>query len=282
MELKRFDITNVGDKGVIFIIGSRAVGKTTLVRDLLYHKNHIQTHMIIDTCKNIYNSYDDIICSDSIYDSYNEDRVASFINQQHAKIYENRKEMFLCRGKSSIINTNSAVFIVDDLYEQSMLKDKTISNIMYNSSGYNCLSIFIMQYPIIPVSLRNSANYVFIYRENIVNNRRKIYNQYCGMFETFEEFSQIMDNLKKYECLVIDNTTDSNKLEDIVFIYKAVTHTEFKLNSYTEPIVVEPVVIEPVAIESVVFEHVEPVVIEPVTDTVIGSVYKYIYSFFSD
>jgi len=34
---------------------------------------------------------------------------------------------------------------------------------------------------------------------------------------------------ENYECLVIDNTTKSNKLEDNVFWYKAETHTPFTL-----------------------------------------------------
>lgn len=34
---------------------------------------------------------------------------------------------------------------------------------------------------------------------------------------------------QNYECLVISNNTQSNKLEDIVFWYKAQLHGEFKI-----------------------------------------------------
>ena len=50
------------------------------------------------------------------------------------------------------------------------------------------------------------------------------------MFPTFESFSQVMDQCtENYECLVINNTAKSNKLQDQVFWYKANDHPPFKL-----------------------------------------------------
>ena len=50
------------------------------------------------------------------------------------------------------------------------------------------------------------------------------------MFPTFEIFCQVMDQCtENYECLVIDNTTKSNKLEDTVFWYKANTAPPFRV-----------------------------------------------------
>jgi hypothetical protein len=52
------------------------------------------------------------------------------------------------------------------------------------------------------------------------------------MFPTFEVFSQVMDQCtENFECLVIDNTSNSNKLEDCVFWYKGDIHENFKLGS---------------------------------------------------
>ena len=86
-----------------------------------------------------------------------------------------------------------------------------------------------MQYPLgIGPNLRTNIDFVFILRENIVSNRRRLYEHYAGVFPTFEIFCQIMDQCtNNYECLVIDNTSTSNKLEDIVFWYKASPHGDF-------------------------------------------------------
>jgi hypothetical protein len=92
-----------------------------------------------------------------------------------------------------------------------------------------------MQYPLgITPNLRTNIDYVFILRENIVANRKRIYDNYAGMFPTFEVFCQVMDQCtENFECLVINNTTKSNKLEDNVFWYKASTHPPFKICNQT-------------------------------------------------
>jgi hypothetical protein len=48
------------------------------------------------------------------------------------------------------------------------------------------------------------------------------------MFPTFESFCGVLDACTdNYECLVIDNATRSNNLEDLVFWYKASPHDAF-------------------------------------------------------
>ena len=84
----------------------------------------------------------------------------------------------------------------------------------------------------IPPNLRTNIDYVFILRENIVQNRKRIYECYAGMFPTFEIFCQVMDQTtENFSCLVIHNNSKSNKLEDQVFWYKAETHPPFKMGS---------------------------------------------------
>ena len=91
--------------------------------------------------------------------------------------------------------------------------------------------IISMQYPLgIPPNLRTNIDFIFILRENIVANRKRIYDNYAGMFPTFEIFCQVMDQCtENFECLVIDNTTKSNKLEDTVFWYKADSRPSFRV-----------------------------------------------------
>ena len=52
------------------------------------------------------------------------------------------------------------------------------------------------------------------------------------MFPTFESFCQVMDQCtENYECLVINNNSQSNKLQDQIFWYKAESHPDFRLGS---------------------------------------------------
>jgi hypothetical protein len=73
---------------------------------------------------------------------------------------------------------------------------------------------------------------VFILREPYPTNRKRIYENYGGAFPTFEFFCQVMDQCtQNYECLVINNATQSNKLEDCIFWYKAALHGDFRIGA---------------------------------------------------
>ena len=103
----------------------------------------------------------------------------------------------------------------------------------YKLRHWKVMLIITMQYPLgIPPTLRTNIDYVFILRENYIANRKRIYENYAGMFPTFESFCQVMDQCtENYECLVINNNSKSNKLHDQVFWYKADNHGDFKLGS---------------------------------------------------
>ena len=88
-----------------------------------------------------------------------------------------------------------------------------------------------MQHPLgIPPSLRTQIDYTFILRENLISNRKKIYDNYAGMFPSYDVFSQVMDQCtENFECIVINNNAKSNRLEDQVFWYKAENHPSFRI-----------------------------------------------------
>ena len=85
------------------------------------------------------------------------------------------------------------------------------------------LFIVSMQYALdITPELRTCLDYVFILKENIYQNRKRLYDHYCGMFPSLDIFQQVfLPCTEDYQCMVINNTNISNKVEDIVFWYKA-------------------------------------------------------------
>ena len=98
---------------------------------------------------------------------------------------------------------------------------------------WKIMLIITMQYPLgIPPALRTNVDYVFILRENVQSNRRRIFENYASMFPTFELFCSIMDQTtENYECLVIHNNAKSNKLQDQIFWYKAQTRPDFRIGA---------------------------------------------------
>jgi len=77
-------------------------------------------------------------------------------------------------------------------------------------------------------------------REPYLSNRQRIFNNYGSAFPSFEFFCQIMDQCtQNFECLVIDNTIRSNRLEDQIAWYKAdpaIYESDFRIcpNEYWE------------------------------------------------
>jgi hypothetical protein len=88
-----------------------------------------------------------------------------------------------------------------------------------------------MQYAMgIPPNLRTNIDWVFILRETILANKKRLFEQYAGMFPNFDTFCSVMNSCtENYECLVIHNGSKSNNLEDQVYWYKASAHPDFKL-----------------------------------------------------
>ena len=80
--------------------------------------------------------------------------------------------------------------------------------------------------------LRANVDYVFVLRENVIQNRERLYKSFFGVFPTFDMFCQVMNACtENYECLVLDNTSKSNRIEDCVFHYKAPIRKGFRIGS---------------------------------------------------
>jgi len=135
--------------------------------------------------------------------------------------------------KKCTIDPRTFVILDDCLYDSSWSRNELMRMIFMNGRHWKIMLIITMQYPLgIPPQLRTNVDYVFILREPYIANRKRIYENYAGMFPTFESFCQVMDQCtENFECLVINNNAKSNKLTEQIFWYKAESHANFRLGS---------------------------------------------------
>jgi len=131
------------------------------------------------------------------------------------------------------VDARSFCLLDDCLYDSSWTKDTNIRSFFLNGRHKDLFFIITMQYVMgIPPLLRTNIDYVFILREPYVQNRRRIFENFAGVFPTFDAFCQVMDQCtENYECLVIHTNSKSNKLEDQVFWYKAEQHDDFRIGA---------------------------------------------------
>ena len=229
LELKKFNISTITDDKVVVMIGKRNTGKSFLIKDLLHYHKNLPLGTVISGTESANHFFSDIIPKMFIHDEYTSYIIDNVVKRQQMVMKKINKETETY-GQSKI-DPRSFLILDDCLYDSTWTKDKNVRALFMNGRHLKMFFVISMQYPLgIPPNLRTNIDFIFILRENIVANRKRIYDNYAGMFPTFETFCQVLDQCtENFECLVIDNTTKSNKIEDTVFWYKASEHNNFEV-----------------------------------------------------
>ena len=237
LELKKFNMRDITfkpneNKGpVVVLIGRRDTGKSFLVRDLLFYHQDIPIGTVMSGTEAGNGFYKNHVPRLFIHDEYNTALIENILRRQKTVLKQVKKEM--TTYNKTTIDPRAFVIMDDCLYDQSWTRDKMMRLLFMNGRHWKIMLIITMQYPLgIPPNLRTNIDYVFILREPYIANRKRIWENYAGMFPTFESFAQVMDQCtENFECLVVNNNAKSNKLQDQIFWYKAEHHSDFKLGS---------------------------------------------------
>jgi hypothetical protein len=216
---------------VIVLIGRRDTGKSFLVQDLMFHHQDIPIGTVISGTEAGNGFFAAHVPKLFIHDAYNTAIIENILKRQKAVLKQMKKEIETY--KRSTIDPRTFVVLDDCLYDNKWTKDVMMRLLFMNGRHWKIMLVITMQYPLgIPPNLRTNIDYVFILREPYIANRKRIYENYAGMFPTFESFCQVMDQCtENFECLVINNNAKSNKLQEQIFWYKAQQHGPFKLGS---------------------------------------------------
>jgi hypothetical protein len=238
VRLRKFDMKNIPQDAVCIFIGRRRTGKSTLVKDLLFHHQNIPMGMVISGTEESNSFYGKIVPPLFIHGEYNAAVLDVFVKRQKAitkKIQdmENAPRAPGAPAPKNNIDPRTFLILDDCLYDDSWTHDKNIRYIFLNGRHQKIFFLITMQYPLgIPPVLRTNVDYVFILREPYFSNRKRIFENFGSAFPNFEFFCQIMDQCtENFECLVINNNTRSNKLEDAIFWYKAAIQGDFRIGA---------------------------------------------------
>ena len=102
-----------------------------------------------------------------------------------------------------------------------------------NGRHWRVTFMLTMQYCMdLPPDLRANIDFIFVLRENIIQNQEKLYKNFFGIFPHVDTFKEVMNSCTEgFDCLVLDNTSRSNKICDCVFWYRAKPNRKFKMGS---------------------------------------------------
>jgi hypothetical protein len=231
VELKKFNIKNILPNATILLYGKRRTGKSFLARDIFYHHRDIPKGLIFSGTEDASPFFGDFYPDCFIHSEYDPEIVKTALSCQGRKVRECRNQGL---GVKGCLPTNRFFIVLDDMLAdaKSWNKELTIQQIFLNGRHFNIFFILTMQYPFgIPPMLRSNIDYIFIFNEPSIQNRKKIYQDYCGMISSFALFENILDACtENYECLVIKAAGGTGTdLKDQIFWYKAKEHDDFKV-----------------------------------------------------
>ena len=205
---------------VVLMVGKRGTGKSTLLKDVMRNMSDKLDYGIAmsptEECTSDMGSYIPPSC---IYNDFNSDKIDQLLEAQRLAIKRgSKRRVFL---------------LLDDcMYDKKVMKATNIRNVFMNGRHRRIFFANCQQYVMdMPPDLRSQIDVCFALRENIRANKEKLWKFFFGMFDTFNEFNEVMDNCtQNFECLVYDGGSRSNQVEDCIFWYKAAASApEFKL-----------------------------------------------------
>jgi len=224
IQLKKFNPSRMADDKVCVFVGRRNTGKSTLLTDIMYHKKHLPAGIVMSATEEGNHHYQQFVPDLFIYSDYDREAIERVLARQ-------KKLVGTCPPGSK---PPGAFLLLDDcMYDKRFMKDICIRQCFMNGRHWKLFFMLTMQYCMdLTPDLRANVDYVFVLKENIIQNREKLYKAFFGVFPSFDMFNQVMNACtENYECLVLDNTSRSNRIQDCVFWYKAKVRTGFRCGS---------------------------------------------------
>jgi hypothetical protein len=231
LQIKRFNIQTMAPHCTIAMIAKRATGKSFLTREIMFQKRNIGSAVAISRTEKLNSFYSEFIPNSYIYPEYSSD-ILSRIYERQSQINEDNKDRIKL-GKRK--KDDTLMLIMDDCMSSkgTWLKDPNILELFFNGRHHHISFILTMQYSVgIPPELRSNFDYIFLLAEDKINNRKRLYEHYAGIFPTFDIFQQVFSQVTdNYGVLVIDNRIQSKNITDKIFWYKAKEVPPFKVGN---------------------------------------------------
>jgi hypothetical protein len=231
LQIKKFDMSTLCEHSTIGLIAKRASGKSWITRDILFHKRKLPVTIIVSQTEKLNKFYSSFVPESFIYNEFNTSLLHKIFVRQANMNQENELRVKL--GKEP--KDDRLMLIMDDCMSSNgqWAKDDTIRDMFFNGRHSHLSFVITLQYVKgIPPDLRSNFDYIFLLAEDFTNNRKKLYDEYAGMFPSFDVFTQVFTQLtSNFGCMVIDNRIHTTVIEDKVFWYKAREIDDFHVGS---------------------------------------------------
>lgn len=214
--IKSFQLKKIMPGSILALIGKRGTGKSVAVKSLCYHFRHIPHFVVISKTEKDNAFFSDFIPESCIYHKWEQNLLA--------KIFQVQSNLIKKYGKSDA-RTHMVLIIDDYLCDKKIWKIPEVDELFMNGRHKNITFMFTMQYPMgISPGLRDNIDFSFVYKQNTDNLKKKIFENYVGIFDKLKEFKTVLDaTTVQHTCLVANNSKENTEgtIESTIFRYKA-------------------------------------------------------------
>jgi len=209
--IREFDPTAVKPDSIILIVGPRHSGKSVFLENLLYHmRNKFNYGVGRSPTTSTQEMFKKHMPASCVYDNADSAHLAQMLKVTNELV---------AMGK-----VRHTLVVYDDLiYNKSALKGEAIRKLFMNGRHHRACFMNLMQYVMdMDVSLRSNIDYIMVFKQDNVDNIKRFYTQFFGVFPDERVFGEVLANCtENYMCLVCDNTKRTSVVEDKIFWYKA-------------------------------------------------------------
>lgn len=218
--LHRLNLDIIPPTAVCVFTAKRDSGKSTFCEDLLYHmRTKVPVVVVVSRTENTNHFYKKFLPDSFIYESLDDDLIPRI---------QKRQETLLNNPPPGVTDPHILLIFDDCMHKKTMFQRQDIRDLIMNGRHFKIGVWIIAQYATdLPTYLRSNADFIFAFKDNVKQNREKLWKMFFGVVETLKEFEAIMQfYTDNYGILVCNNRERANKLTKILFWYKAKMHRE--------------------------------------------------------
>lgn len=228
--IHRFDLARIVPGSVVLVLGARGTGKTTIIKDLMYHMKHYPIGTIMVDTLDTAAEYAEHLPDSLIYNQYDPKVVSKLIEQQESQIQACKQNHV-----TPPIVRSPKFLILDDLgFNKSIQKDPVLRRIYSNGRHFKLTTIIAAQYCMqVPKECRLMFDYIFTTYEKTMKYRQQIYDEFDVGFPDEATLHAIMTKCTEdYGVMVLDKrSTGKGGLNESVFHYRAKFARKFTVGS---------------------------------------------------
>ena len=211
LSIQKFDPSTMQPHCVILMIGRRGSGKSTLIRDVMFHmRNKLDFGVAMSPTEESNQAFSSYVPNSCIYADYTPGVLDVLIKTQRTQVK---------KGKYR----NVYLLMDDCAFDRKVLLSTTMKQLMYNGRHSKITFCYSVQYLVdFPAALRSQVDYVFCLKDNVMTSKEKLWKFFFGMFGDFRDFNKTFSACTEgFDCIVLDNNAKSNNVADCVFWYRA-------------------------------------------------------------